>query len=61
MFRRPFFVSGMCLKMTEIFSSKMAELFSLKTDKKYLLQIIKIVFTGLVNLRWYYCSATMAQ
>ena len=38
-----FFVSGMCLKMTEIFSSKMAELFSLKT--------LEIVVTGVVTLR----------
>ena len=37
------FVSGMCLKMTEIFSSKMAELFSLKT--------LEIVVTGVVTLR----------
>ena len=48
--------------MVQIFSSKMAKLFSLKTDQNFIAADNKncIYWSGVVNLRWY-CSATMAQ
>ena len=49
---KTFFVCGMCLKMTEIFSLKgwMAQIFSSKMAELFSLKTLEIVVTGVVTL-----------